>query len=323
MVEARQKSKKPLKTGVVMDPISGIKSYKDSTFAMLLEAQRRGHELFYMEPADLSVSNGVSQGHMCPLSVKDDRDDWFTLGESENRELSELDLLLMRKDPPFDMDYVYTTYILDLAEKAGVTVINRPQALRDANEKCFITQFPQCCVPALITRSSSEIKNFVLEHGLSVVKPLDGMGGESIFQVRPEDPNVNVILETITAGDRDLVMIQKYIPEITEGDKRILVVNGKAVPYALARIPGSGDFRGNLAKGGTGVGVALTDRDRWIVDQVAPELVKRGILFAGLDVIGDWLTEVNVTSPTCIRELDEQYNLNIAGNLFDALEHIR
>jgi glutathione synthase len=320
MVNQQAGSDRPLKTGVVMDPISGIKTYKDSTFAMLLEAQRRGHQLFYMEPADLSVADGVALGHMSTLSVRDNRDDWFTLGPRENLELSGLDILLMRKDPPFNMDYVYTTYILDLAEKAGVKVVNRPNALRDANEKCFITQFPQCCVPALITRSAQEIKGFIQEHGLSVVKPLDGMGGESIFQVRPDDPNLNVILETITSADRELVMVQRYIPEITQGDKRILVVNGQPVPYALARIPGKGDFRGNLAKGGTGVGVALSDRDRWIVSQVAPELVRRGILFAGLDVIGDWLTEVNVTSPTCIRELDAQYDLNIAGNLFDALE---
>ena len=320
MVNQQAGSDRPLKTGVVMDPISGIKTYKDSTFAMLLEAQRRGHQLFYMEPADLSVADGVALGHMSALSVRDSRDDWFTLGPRENFELAGLDILLMRKDPPFNMDYVYTTYILDLAEKAGVKVVNRPNALRDANEKCFITQFPQCCVPALITRSTEEIKGFVKEHGLSVVKPLDGMGGESIFQVRPEDPNLNVILETITSADRELVMVQRYIPEITQGDKRILVVNGEPVPYALARIPGKGDFRGNLAKGGTGVGVPLSDRDRWIVSQVAPELVRRGILFAGLDVIGDWLTEVNVTSPTCIRELDAQYDLNIAGKLFDALE---
>lgn len=323
MVESRHYPGKILKTGVVMDPISGIKTYKDSTFAMLLEAQRRGHELYYMGPGDLTIADGVARGHMRSLSVRDNREDWFSLGESQNLELSQLDILLMRKDPPFNMDYVYATYILDLAEKAGVTVVNRPQALRDANEKCFITRFPQCCVPALITRSSGEIKDFIAEHGLSVVKPLDGMGGESIFQVRPKDPNLNVILETITAGDRDLVMVQRYIPEISQGDKRILVINGEPVPYALARIPGAGDFRGNLAKGGTGVGVALSDRDRWIVSEVAPELVRRGIIFAGLDVIGDWLTEINVTSPTCIRELDEQYDLNIAGDLFDTLEKSR
>lgn len=312
-----------LKTGVVMDPIPSIKTYKDSTFAMLLEAQRRGHELWYMEPADLTIRDGVALGRMKLLSVRDDTDDWYTLGESQNLELATLDILLMRKDPPFDMDYVYTTYVLDLAEKAGVTVVNHPQALRDANEKCFITHFPQCCVPALITRSSNEIRGFVESHGLSVVKPLDGMGGESIFQVKPGDPNLNVILETITEKDRVLVMVQRYIAEITEGDKRILVVNGQPVPYALARIPGKGDFRGNLAKGGTGKGVKLTERDFWICQQVAPELKRRGIVFAGLDVIGDWLTEINVTSPTCIRELDSEYGLNIAGDMFDALEASR
>jgi glutathione synthase len=323
MNDATQQRKDPYRTGVVMDPIAGIKSYKDSTFAMLLEAQRRGHEIWYMEPGELTVIGGEPRGHMRRLEVRDDPGDWFALGEPEDRPLAALDFLLMRKDPPFDMDYVYSTYILDLAEQAGVTVVNRPQALRDANEKFFITRFPQCCVPALITRRSSEIKAFVSEHGLSVVKPLGGMGGDSIFQLRPEDPNLNVILEAITRSDRELVMAQCYIPEITAGDKRILVVAGQAVPYALARIPGAGDFRGNLAKGGTGKGVPLTDRDRWIVGEVAPELQRRGILFAGLDVIGDWLTEINVTSPTCIRELDAQFGLNIAGDLFDALEALR
>ncbi len=323
MVDSRRNSGSNIRTGVVMDPISGIKSYKDSTFAMLLEAQRRGHELLYMETADLSIKDGVAMGHMRNLSVRDNSDDWFTLGESMHRELAVLDILLMRKDPPFNMDYIYMTYILDLAGIAGVSVVNRPQALRDANEKCFITQFPQCCVPALITRSSDEIRSFVNQHGLSVVKPLDGMGGESIFQVRPDDPNLNVILETITDKERELIMVQRYIPEITQGDKRILVVNGEPVPYALARIPGEGDFRGNLAKGGTGKGIALTDRDHWIASQVAPELKRRGILFAGLDVIGDWLTEINVTSPTCIRELDNEFGLNIAAGLFEALEQAR
>ena len=323
MVESKRNSGSTLRTGVVMDPISGIKTYKDSTFAMLLEAQRRGHELLYMEAGDLTIRDGVALGHMRKLDVRDSIDNWFTLGDSKNRELAELDFLLMRKDPPFNMDYVYTTYILDLAGIAGVTVVNRPQALRDANEKCFITQFPQCCVPALITRISDEIRSFVHEHGLSVVKPLDGMGGESIFQVKPDDPNLNVILETITSKDSELIMVQQYIPEITQGDKRILVVNGEPVPYALARIPGEGDFRGNLAKGGTGKGVALTERDYWIVGQVAPELIRRGIVFAGLDVIGDWLTEINVTSPTCIRELDAEFGLNIASDLFDVLEQAR
>lgn len=323
MAGASDKKGKRLKTGVIMDPIAGISTYKDSTFAMLLEAQRRDHEIWYMEPADLSIRDGEALGHMSPLTVRDNTDDWFSLGSQEHLELASLDILLMRKDPPYNMDYVYATYVLDLAEQAGVTVVNRPQALRDANEKCFTTQFPQCCVPMLISSRSSEIKAFVAEQGLSVVKPLDGMGGESIFQVRPEDPNLNVILETITLKDRQLVMVQQYIPEITQGDKRILVVNGEPVPYALARIPGEGDFRGNLAKGGTGVGVALTERDYWICEQVAPELKRRGIIFAGLDVIGDWLTEINVTSPTCIRELDAEYGLNIAGDMFDALEASR
>jgi glutathione synthase len=323
MNTASHKENARLSTGVIMDPIAGIATYKDSTFAMLLEAQRRGHELWYMEPSDMTVDDGVAMAHMRSLEVRDNRDDWFTLGERRNRGLDSVDILLMRKDPPFDMDYVYTTYMLDLAEQRGVTVVNRPQALRDANEKCFITQFPQCCVPMRITRRSAEIRAFTEEHGLSVVKPLDGMGGESIFQLKPEDPNLNVILETITAKDRKLVMVQRYIPEITEGDKRILVVDGTPVDYALARIPGAGDFRGNLAKGGTGVGVALSDHDRWIVSEVAPELKRRGIVFAGLDVIGEWLTEINVTSPTCIRELDAEFGLNIAGDLFDALEASR
>jgi glutathione synthase len=323
MTKVRHKQRARFRTGVVMDPIAGIKTYKDSTFAMLLEAQARGHELWYMEPENLTVRDGKALGHMRPLAVRDKREDWFTLGDSSNQELAVLDFLLMRKDPPFDMDYIYSTYVLDLAERDGVTVVNRPQALRDANEKCFTTRFPQCCVPSLITRRSGEIKEFLLEQGLSVIKPLGGMGGDSIFQLRPDDPNLNVILESMTGNDRDLVMVQRYIPEITAGDKRILVVNGEPVPWALARIPGAGDFRGNLAKGGSGKGVALTERDRWICGQVAPELKRRGILFAGLDVIGDWLTEVNVTSPTCIRELDAQFNLNIAGDLFDALEAAR
>jgi glutathione synthase len=323
MTDSREISRGRFSTGVVMDPIAGIKTYKDSTFAMLLEAQRRGHAVWYMEPGDLFVRDGVALGRMRPLEVRDSREDWFTLGAGDERELASLDILLMRKDPPFDMDYVYSTYMLDLAEQAGVTVVNRPQALRDANEKFFITQFPQCCVPTLVTRSSEQIKAFVREHGLSVVKPLEGMGGESIFQVRPDDPNLNVILETITGKDRDLVMAQRFIPEISAGDKRIIVVDGEPVPWALARVPGAGDFRGNLARGATGEGVPLSERDRWICEQVAPELKRRGIVFAGLDVIGDWLTEINVTSPTCIRELDAGFGLNIAGQLFDALETMR
>jgi glutathione synthase len=252
--------------------------------------------------------------------VRDDPSGWFELDSAQTRPLDALDIVLMRRDPPFDMDYVYLTYALELAEAAGVLVINRPQSLRDANEKFYITRFPQCCVPFVITRQAARILEFVEAHGRSVVKPLDGMGGESIFQLNPGDANQKVILEAVTGHDRRLVMAQRYIPEIDQGDKRILLVDGEPVPYALARIPGAGDFRGNLAKGGTGKGVPLSDRDRWICAQVAPALREKGILFAGLDVIGDWLTEINVTSPTCIRELDAEFGLNIAGQLFDAAE---
>jgi len=311
---------KVLKTGVVMDPISDIKTYKDSTFAMLLESQRRGHEIFYMEPESLFSKDGRTYAEMSRLEVRDNTTDWFTLDAAEISPLDELDIVLMRRDPPFDMNYIYASYMLELAESAGTLVINRPQSLRDANEKFFINYFPQCCVPMIITSQSDLIREFVSQQGRCVVKPLDGMGGESIFQVSESDMNLNVILETITRHDSRPVMAQKYIDEITAGDKRILVVDGEPVPYALARFAGKGDFRGNLAKGGSSKGVPLSERDRWICAQVAPELKKRGILFAGLDVIGDYLSEVNVTSPTCIRELDEEFGLNIAKQLFDAAE---
>jgi glutathione synthase len=309
-----------IKTGVVMDPITGINIKKDSTFAMLLEAQARGHEVYYMEPADLCVRDGQAFASMRSLKVQDDPENWFNLGDANESALEDLDIILMRRDPPFELDYIYLTYILELAESAGVLVVNKPQALRDANEKFFITQFPQCCVPMVITRNPDEILSFVSEHGRSVVKPLDGMGGESIFQLRPGDPNSNVIIETITKNGSELVMAQQYIEEISAGDKRILVIDGEPVPYALARFASEGDFRGNLAKGGRGEGIPLSERDYWICSQLGPELKKRGILFAGLDVIGDWLSEVNVTSPTCIRELDAQYGLNIAAQMFEAVE---
>ncbi len=308
------------RTGVVMDPIGGIKTYKDSTFAMLLEAQRRGHAVWYMEPSDLVVEGGRLWASMRRLEVRDNDHDWFTLEAAEMRPVDELDTVLMRRDPPFDMNYIYATYMLELAENAGTLVVNRPQSLRDANEKFFITHFPQCCVPMVISDRSPVIREFIGKQGRCVVKPLDGMGGESIFQVNSDDPNLNAILETITHNESRPVLAQRYIDEITAGDKRILVVDGEPVEYALARLPGEGDFRGNLAKGGSGEGVPLSERDRWICEQVAGELKARGILFAGLDVIGDWLTEVNVTSPTCIRELDAEFGLNIAGRLFDAIE---
>ncbi len=322
MAEAGKETVQALSTGVVMDPISGIKTYKDSTFAMLLEAQQRGHALYYMQPEDLFAKDGRVFAHMQQLEVRDNRTDWFSLSDAAIRSLDELDIVLMRRDPPFDMDYIYATYMLELAENRGTLVINRPQSLRDANEKFFINNFPQCCVPMLISSNSTLLREFVAQHGHCVVKPLDGMGGESVFQVSEADLNLNVILETITRHDSRPVMAQKFIDEISSGDKRILIVNGEPVPYALARFPGEGDFRGNLAKGGSSKGIPLSDRDLWICSQVAPELKRRGILFAGLDVIGDWLSEVNVTSPTCIRELDEQFGLNIAAGLFDAAEEI-
>ncbi len=320
MSQTTKVNSKVLKTGVVMDPIAEIKTYKDSTFAMLLEAQRRSHVLFYMEPGKLFAKDGRVFAEMQALEVRDNTTDWFSLTPVGSKPLDELDIVLMRRDPPFDMGYIYTTYMLELVEKTGTLVINRPQSLRDANEKFFINYFPQCCVPMLISSSSTLIREFVSQHGHCVVKPLDGMGGESVFQVSDNDMNLNVILETITIHNSRPVMAQKYIDEISQGDKRILVVNGEPIAYALARFAGKGDFRGNLAKGGSSKGVPLSKRDRWICSQVAPELKKRGILFAGLDVIGDWLSEVNVTSPTCIRELDKEYGLNIAGQLFDGVE---
>ena len=320
MSNIEENDAKILKTGVVMDPIGEIKTYKDSTFAMLLEAQRRGHVLYYMESGNLFAKDGRVFAEMQQLEVRDNTTDWFSLAPAVITPLDELDIVLMRRDPPFDMGYIYTTYMLELAEKAGTIVINRPQSLRDANEKFFINNFPQCCVPMIISSSSSLIREFVSEHGRCVVKPLDGMGGESVFQISDSDMNMNVILETITRHNTRPVMVQTYIDEISQGDKRILMVDGEPVPYALARFAGAGDFRGNLAKGGSSKGVPLSERDRWICSQVAPELKRRGILFAGLDVIGDWLSEVNVTSPTCIRELDKEFGLNIAGQLFDAAE---
>ncbi len=306
--------------GVVMDPIASIKIAKDSTFAMLLEAQRRGWDLWYMEQADLQLLNGVPSATMRRLRVTDDAAGWFEFEEVQEGPLGELDVLLMRKDPPFDMEYVYTTYLLEQAEQRGCLVVNRPAALRDANEKLYTAWFPECCPPTLVARREIGLRAFLAEHRDIILKPLGGMGGASVFRVADTDPNVGVILETLTDHGRRYAMAQRFIPEISAGDKRILVVGGEAVPYALARVPKAGETRGNLAAGGSGHGVPLSDRDRWIVDQVAPRLVEAGILFAGLDVIGDYLTEINVTSPTCIRELDAIYQLNISGTLLDRIE---
>ena len=314
-----------LTVAVLMDPIGAIKIAKDTTFAMLLEAQRRGHALLYMEQGDLAVRDGRAWARLAPLTVKDDPSGWFSLGQARWRELAEVDVVLMRKDPPVDSQFVYDTMVLSLAQRAGVTVVNDPQALRDCNEKMYALDFGQCMAPTLLSRDKADLRAFVAEHGEVVLKPLDGMGGRGIFRVRTGDSNLNSMLETLLSGglhgaQAQFVMAQKFIPQISAGDKRILVVDGEAVPYALARIPQGDEFRGNLAAGGRGEGVPLTERDRWIVSQVAPELKRRGLVFVGLDVIGDYLTEINVTSPTCARELDKQFGLNITGQMFDVIE---
>jgi glutathione synthetase, prokaryotic len=309
-----------LSLGIVMDPIESITVRKDSSFAMLLEAQRRGWRIHYMEMDGLSLHDRGPVGHMRPLEVRDDPADWFTLDAEVTRPLETLDVILMRKDPPFDMEYIYATYLLEQAAARGTLVVNHPRALRDANEKLYTAWFPQCTPPTLVTRRHADLLEFLHRHRDVILKPLGGMGGESIFRLRQGDPNTSVILETMTARQSRYIMAQRFIPEISEGDKRILVVDGEAVPWALARIPQPGETRGNLAAGGTARGVPLSERDRWIVKQVAPRLREAGILFAGLDVIGDYLTEINVTSPTCIRELDRLYDLNISGMLMDRIE---
>ncbi len=307
--------------GVIMDPVDSIKIHKDSTYAMLVEAQQRGWIIEYFEQQDLCLRDGKALGRSRRLVLDPGADPWFELQERGDRELAELDVILMRKDPPFDMEYVYCTYILERAEADGVLIVNRPSSLRDANEKLFTAWFPQCCAATMVGRALRLFHEFLDEHGDIVVKPLDGMGGASIFRIRVGDPNLNVILETITAYGSRFAMAQRYIPDIAHsGDKRILVIDGEPIPYALARIPAPGESRGNLAAGASGRGVELTDRDRWICAQVAPELRRRGLLFVGLDVIGDYLTEINVTSPTCIRELDDLYNLNIAAVLMDRIQ---
>lgn len=303
-----------------MDPIDSINIKKDSTFEMLWQAQLLGWELHYLEMGDLSVDNGLAYGNMSNLKVYQDAEHWFDLEDKSNRQLSDLDAILMRKDPPFDMEYVYTTYILELAEQQGALIVNSPQALRDCNEKAYCAWFPQVCPDTLITRSDQQLREFLAKHQDIILKPLDGMGGTSIFRVQQDSANIGVIIETLTSYGTEFAMAQRFIPEITKGDKRILMVNGVAVPYGLARIPAKGETRGNLAAGGIGVAQPLSERDLEIASIVGPELVKRNILFAGLDVIGDYLTEINVTSPTCIKEINAQYDTNIALDLMQAIE---
>lgn len=310
-----------IKLGIVMDPIERITPYKDTSFAMLLEAQRRGYELFYMQPEDIYLKDSRPFAITSQLKVWDRNDgEYYGFGSSARTDLGELDIILIRQDPPFNSDYLYSTHLLEQAEALGVLVVNKPQSLRDANEKLFSSWFPQCLAPSLVSAKSELLREFIAEQGDTILKPLDAMGGASIFRVRRDDPNISVIIEVMTDHGQHHIMAQRYLPEIKDGDKRILLIDGEPVPYALARIPQQGETRGNIAAGGRGEGIALTERDRWLCQQIAPTLREKGLIFVGLDVIGDYITEINVTSPTCIRELDAQFNLNIAGDLMDCLE---
>ena len=309
-----------IKLGVVMDPIGEINYHKDSTLAMLLAASKHDWELYYMEQGDLYLEDSRGNARLARLDVRADENDWFSLSGAHIAPLDELDIILMRKDPPVDMEYIYTTFLLELAAEHGALVVNNPAAIRNANEKLYTAWFPQCSPPTRVSRDIQILKEFLADHGDIVVKPLDGMGGTSVFRVQQDDPNLNVILETITDNGASSAMAQRYVPEITAGDKRILMINGEPFPHALARIPTGGETRGNLAAGGRGEGVDLSERDRWICAQVGPALREQGLLFVGLDVIGDYLTEINVTSPTCIRELDKLYSADIAGQLMNVID---
>lgn len=293
-----------LTIGVIMDPIESITPYKDTTLAMMLAAQARGWTVHYLQQKDIYLLRGQACASRQRVTLHDDNNHWFDADEPVDAPLAEHDIILMRKDPPFDMDYIYTTWLLERAQIEGVLVSNRPSALRDVNEKLYTAWFNEFCPPTLVTTQSRRLKAFVQEHQDVIIKPLDGMGGTGIYRLTPDDPNLNVILENATLDDSLHIMAQRYVPEILDGDKRILVVNGEPMPFALARIPAKGETRANLAAGGRGVPVPLTDRDREIAAAVAPSLIDKGLLFVGLDVIGRYLTEVNVTSPTCVRELD-------------------
>lgn len=305
--------------GVIMDPIQSISFTKDSTLAILLAAQAQGFDLFYMEQSDLYIDNSGPKAQLQPLKVFNNANKWFELGDSRDAPLEEMNVLMMRKDPPFDSEFIYSTYILEAAERRGSLVVNKPQSLRDCNEKVFATEFPQCVPPLLVSRDQARLKGFLAEHQDVVYKPLDGMGGTSIFRVKEGDQNLNVILETVTKYGTETIMAQKFMPQISQGDKRILVVDGEIIPFGLARIPTGSDFRGNLAAGGRGVVQPLSDRDLWIAQQIAPTLKERGLIFVGLDVIGDYLTEINVTSPTCIREIDNAEDTKIGERLIKAI----
>lgn len=309
-----------LKVGIVMDPIEDIAFKKDTSLALMEAAQRKGWQLFYMEQADLALENGRAIGRMAPITVHMNAEHWFDRGEYTWSPLGDLDVVLMRKDPPFDNQYIYSTYILERAEQEGTLIVNKPQSLRDCNEKVFATAFPQCCPEVLVTQSAERLKAFHQTHGDVIFKPLDGMGGTAIFRLKQDDPNVSVIIETLTSYGQQSIMAQKFIPEIKQGDKRILMIDGQPVSHALARIPAKGETRGNIAAGGTGVTQPLTERDLWIAHQVGPTLKEKGLIFVGLDVIGDYLTEINVTSPTCVREISRDTGQDIAMMLMTAIE---
>ncbi|WP_312927738.1 glutathione synthase [Pseudescherichia sp.] len=309
-----------IKLGIVMDPIAGINIKKDSSFAMLLEAQRRGYELHYMEMADLYLINGQARARTRTLSVEQNYEQWYTFNGEQDIELADLDVVLMRKDPPFDTEFVYATYILERAEEKGTLIVNKTQSLRDCNEKLFTAWFPELTPETLVTRNKAQLKAFWQKHSDIILKPLDGMGGASIFRVKEGDPNLGVIAETLTEHGTRYCMAQNYLPAIKDGDKRVLVVDGEPVPYCLARIPQGGETRGNLAAGGRGEPRPLTDSDWDIARRVAPTLKAKGLIFVGLDIIGDRLTEINVTSPTCIREIEAEFPVSITGMLMDAIE---
>ena len=309
-----------IKLGIVMDPIESINIKKDSSFAMMLEAQRRGWEIHYMEMNDLSLEQGKAMARTRVVSLKEDPNGWFEFHSEQEIALSDLDAVLMRKDPPFDTEYIYATYILERAEDEGALIVNKPQSLRDCNEKLFTAWFPELTPTTVVTRRADKIKAFHQEHGDVILKPLDGMGGSSIFRVMKGDPNVSVIIETLTNHGQNYCMAQTFVPDISNGDKRILVVDGEPMPYCLARIPAKGETRGNLAAGGRGEARPISETDRKIAETVAPVLKEKGLIFVGLDVIGDKLTEINVTSPTCIREIEAAFDISITGKLMDAIE---
>ncbi|MBC3875736.1 glutathione synthase [Undibacterium flavidum] len=309
-----------MKFAFLTDPLAQFKTYKDSTYAMMVEAVKRGHKIFAFGPADMALTAGVVSASVQEVQLTGDADQWYQLGELHECHLHEFDAVLQRKDPPFDMEYIYATYLLDIAERQGARVFNKPSAIRDHNEKLSIAQFPQFTTPTLVTRNEQKIRAFFDQHRDIILKPLDGMGGAGIFRVREDGMNLGSVIETLTDNQQRTIMVQKYIPEIVHGDKRILLIDGSVVPYALARIPQNGEVRGNLAAGGIGVAQKLTERDLEIAQTLAPILSERGLLLVGLDVIGNYLTEVNVTSPTCFQEIFQQTGVNVAAMFIDALE---